>query len=311
MIAVEPADVGDGGTGLGEADRVLRLALRTWAPSGRAAGGAAGSAEGDPHARLLGRLEPSWARRVLAARDEAVDRPGARRRLREAHQAEARVDLGRVHPSWWARGLREESPSVRRAVVAAAPEATRRRLQSELLLDDDDLRAERRADPDVLAWARTLWTERLVGGEPCKADDPPVIAAMSGLSPRDGYRLCRYAGELKLAMAGQRRSGWADAFAASAGPEFLAVARHDIRLTPADRLPPRRLPARIGVLTIARLLAVGEPFRVRWALQHWPYGIAKLVRSLMPPDAKRTPVMMSVESAVLRACWDRLDGEPV
>jgi hypothetical protein len=312
-MSVGPDDLstgGDGGSGLGEADRVLLLALRAWAPAGRASFRPDGSPDGDPHARLLARLEPSWARRMRDGHGGEANGPAeraeARHRLRDAHEAEARVDLARVHPSWWARGLREESPSVRRAVVAAAPEPIRRRVQATLLLDNDDLQSERQADPEVLAWACSLWTERLVGGKPRKADDPPVIGAMSGLSPRAGYRLCRYAGEMKLALAGEVRAEWARAFAASAGPEFIVVARHDVKSTPAAKLPSRRLSARIGLLTIARLLSDCEPFRVRWALQHWPYAIAKLVRSLMPPAAKRSPVMMHVESEFLKAAGDRL-----
>ena len=195
-------------------------------------------------------------------------------------------DPARVHPSWWARALQDESPSVCRAVVAAAPESIRGRVQSELLLDNDDLRAERPVDPQVLAWTLSLWTERLVGGEPDRPDDPPVIAAMSDLSLRDGYRLCRYAGEIKLALGGSQRAAWLREFADSAGPEFAAIAIEDIRATPAGKLSPRRLAARIGLLTIARLLSDCEPFRVRWALQHWPYTIAKLVRTLMPPAVK-------------------------
>ena len=160
--------------------------------------------------------------------------------------------------------------------------------------------------PTVLAWTLSLWTERLVGGEPGRPDDPPVIAAMSGLSPRGGYRLCRYAGELKLALMGRTRADWLREFAASAGPEFAAIARHDIRNTPPGKLPPRRLSARIGLLTIARLLSDCEPFRLRWALQHWPYTIAKLARSLMPPAEKRSAVMMQVESEILRTARERL-----
>lgn len=308
--AHDPPAHADAGTGLGEADRVLLLALQAWAPSARATTGAAGSPGGHAHSRLMARLEPSWARRMLDARAAGTtgggDRAEARRRLREAHAAEARVEPSRVHPSWWARALREESPSVRRAVVAAAPEPIRGRVQAELLLDNDDLRSERPADPQVLAWACSLWSERLVGGEARKADDPPVIVAMSSLSARSAYRLCRYAGEIMLALAGQRRPEWAAAFAATAGPEFLVVARHDAKSIAASKLPPRRLPARIGLLTIARLLADCEPFRVRWALQHWPYTIAKLVRALMPPAEKRSPVMMHVEAEVLKAAWDRL-----
>jgi hypothetical protein len=302
-----PAD-GVEGVGPGEADRVLLLAMRAWAPAGRA--GMGDRSDGHPHARLLGRLEGSWAGRVLAGRGDVTtetgDRAEARERLGEAHRAEARIDLARVHPSWLVRGLREESPSVRRAVVAAAPEPIRSRVQEELLLDNDDLRGERPADAEVLAWACSLSTERLVGGEPQRADDPPVIVAIAGLSARDGYRLCRYAGEIKMAMAGQRRAEWADACAATAGPEFAVIARHDVKSTPAAKVPPRRLPARIGLLTIARLLADCEPFRARWALQHWPYAIAKLVRAVTPPDAKRSPVMMRVEAEVLKFARDRV-----
>jgi hypothetical protein len=314
-----PDDPASRRSGLGEADRVLLLALRAWAPTGRVGSAQDGPGEKDPRSRLLGRLEPSWGRRLLDGAEEGLieppagsgDRAAARERLRQAHRSEARVDLARVHPSWWARGLREESPAVRRAVVAAAPEPMRARVQAALLLDNDDLRAERPAVPEVLEWACSLWTERLVGGEPGKGDDPPVIVAMSELSLRDSYRLCRYAGELKLALADQARADWAIAFASAAGPEFAVVAQHDIRSTSSAvaKLPPRRRPARIGLLTIARLLADCEPFRVRWALQHWPYTIAKLVRALMPPAAKRSPVMMHVEAEVLKSAWDRIHPE--
>jgi hypothetical protein len=305
----EAAAGGDRQDKLGEADRVLLLALSAWAPAGRARDG---SDQENPRLRLLERLEPSWARRLLegeSPRPVPVDRAEARERLRQAQRAEARVDPARVHPSWWVRGLQEESPSVRRAVVATAPEPIRGRVQSALLLDNDDLRSERPADPQVLAWTLSLWTERLVGGEAGRPDDPPVIVAMSELSLRAGYQLCRYAGELKLAIGGSPRADWLREYAASAGPEFSAIADQDIRSTPAAKWPPRRLAARIGLLTIARLLSDCEPFRVRWALQHWPYTIAKLARSLMPPAAKRSALMMQVEAGVLKAAWDRLDRE--
>jgi hypothetical protein len=310
-VAPDAPPGGVDGGGLGEADRVLLMAMRAWAPAGRAR--ADGSSDDDPRARLLARLEPSWVRRMSEGRGDptvAGDRAVARERLGAAHRAEARVDLHRVHPSWWARGLREESPSIRRAVVASAPDPIRRRLQAELLLDNDDLRAERPANPEVLAVARALWTERLVGGEPREPDDPPIIAAMSELSPWTGYRLCRYAGEIKLALAGEPRTDWARSFAATAGPEFAVVARHDLRSNSAAvaKLPPRRRAARIGLLTVARLLSDCEPVRGRWALQHWPYAIAKLARALMPPPDQRSAVMMQVESEVLDAAWDRIRG---
>src|SRR4051812_45289850 len=43
--------------------------------------------------------------------------------LREAHAAQARPDLARVHPSWCERALQAEPESVRRATFAALPEA--------------------------------------------------------------------------------------------------------------------------------------------------------------------------------------------
>jgi hypothetical protein len=50
-----------------------------------------------------------------------LDPETARDRLRREHAALARPDLSRVHPSWWVRALKEETPSVRRAVAANVP----------------------------------------------------------------------------------------------------------------------------------------------------------------------------------------------
>src|SRR3954464_7729811 len=46
---------------------------------------------------------------------EALDR------LRREHAAQARPDLARVHVSWWVRALKDEPPSVQRAVAANLP----------------------------------------------------------------------------------------------------------------------------------------------------------------------------------------------
>jgi hypothetical protein len=308
---------------LSESDRVLLLAIRAW-------GGDVTRDNADPsRLRLCDRLESSWARRlgdawgrVMASGEALEGDPGrARPELEQAHRAEARVDPDRVHPSWWVRALREESPSVRRVVAATAPESVRNAVQAGLLLDNDDLRADRPAHPEVLAWVRSLWSERLVGGERERADDPPVIFAMTALSLRAGYQLCRLSGIAKRVIAGhggiddettptgRARIEWFRQQLGSVGPEFGAVARHDVRSHPGTNLPGRRRTARLGLLTIARLLAGGEPFRVRWALQHWPYTIAKLTRSLMPPESKRSSVIMQVESLVLKTAWDRLNLE--
>ncbi len=219
--------------------------------------------------------------------------------------------------------MREESPAVQRVVAAAAPETVRSSVQAGLLLDNDDLRAERVPDPEVLAWVMSLWSERLVGGAPEKDDDTPAIIALSNLSPRTGHRLCFCAGITKLVLAGQgasdhdpmmrpssrAREEWLRDRLAFAGPEFGAVARHDVHASRTMKLPRRRRIARLGLLTIARLLGDCEPFRVRWALQHWPYTIAKLTRSLMTLESKRSPVVSHVEAEVLKTAWDRLNLE--
>ena len=255
---------------LNASDRILLLALRVW-------GGEVRGDLADPsRSSLWDRLESSWAQRLRDAEGDERDRGTVRGDLERSHRTEARVDPDRVHPSWWVRALREESPSVRRIVAATAPQSVRNAVQAGLLLDNDDLRVDRSADPEVLAWVWSLWSERLVGGEPERADDPPAIVAMTALSLRTGYQLCRLTGLAKRALAGQEgvvaattpacrvRTEWFRQRLGSAGPEFEAVARHDIRSHPATNLPRRRRTARLGLLTIARLLADGEPFRVRW-----------------------------------------------
>jgi hypothetical protein len=275
------------------------------------------------------RPEPSWGRRLQEVWERAArvagpcDPASAREQLRRAHQAEARVDLRRVHPSWWVRALREESPAVQRVVAASAPEQVRHAVQAGLLLDDRDLAGDHPADPAVLDWVLSLWTERLVGGAAERADDPPAIQALSRLSPRSGYRLCRWAGLAKLALAGREgdddvaagppgsrtRAEWLRERLAPADAEFRALVAHDVQAPAVAKLPRRRRAARIGLLTIARLLADCEPFRVRWALQHWPYPIAKLTRSLMPPASKRSTTVSRGEALVLKTAWDRLNLE--
>lgn len=296
------ADEPSGRPPASDADLVLLLALKSWAPAPREVGTT------EAATRVLARLEPSWAARLLRLADRLdhvpgsglVDRAQARERLRQAHRAEAHLTPQRIHPTWWARGLAQESPSVRRAVVSAAPESIRARIQSELLLDNDDLRSERPADPEVLGWACALWTERLVGGEPNRPNDPPVISAMTGGSIRRAYRICRRCGQIKLALAGESSAPWTESLAAAGRPELAAIARHDTRaVAPSAKLPTRLRAARIGLITFARLLSECEPFRVRWALQHWPYPIAKLTRSLIPPAEKRSEVVIQAEAEIL------------
>jgi hypothetical protein len=244
----------------------------------------------------------------------------ARDEIRRAHEAEARVDAARVHPTWWVRALREESPAVQRIVAASAPEPVRHAVQAGLLLDNADLIADRPADPEVRAWVLTLWTERLVGGEPQRADDPPAIVALTRLSPRAGYRLCETVGLAKRAVAGQEPSQdshrrvsrarweWFHQRLATTEAWVQEQARRDVQ-SGSGNLPGRRGVARIGLLTLSRLLADCEPFRVRWALQHWPYPLAKLTRSLMPQGSQGSGRWVPWESTVLKAAWERLSLE--
>jgi hypothetical protein len=85
--------------------------------------------------------------------------------------------------------------------------------------------------------------------------------------------------------------------------------RSDVRANPTAKWPRRRHAARLGLLTIARLLADCEPFRIRSALQHWPYPIAKLTRSLIPGPTQRSPMVSQGESLVLQTAWQRLNLE--
>ena len=76
-------------------------------------------------------------------------------------------------------------------------------IQAGLLLDEQDIASERPVNPIVRDWVMGLWTERLVGGEPVRSDDPPALFAVYGLSPRAGLRLCRMAGLGKMVLASE------------------------------------------------------------------------------------------------------------
>jgi hypothetical protein len=272
------------------------------------------------------RLSPSWLRTLREALDRDMHLAGsndparALDELRSMHRASARVDLRRVHPSWWVRALREESPAVQRLVAASFTASLRDHLQAGLLLDSQDLVSERAAVPEVASWVMALWTERLVGGEAERADDSPAIIVLARLSPRSGYRLCRLAGVCKLILADEppgghagaserARSEWLTGRLANADADVRTLARLDVESSRSSKLPPYLRAARIGLTTIARLLADSEQFRLRWALQHWPYAIAKLIRSQIPAGANRPPALIKSETWILKTAWDRLNLE--
>ncbi len=317
------------GEGLDEADLALILASQAWAGLGSRLQAVLNreSEPDDGSTKRWQRLEASWARRLRTTREgdraaaRSLDPEAAIERLRRMHQATIRADLNRVHPSWCVRALKEESPAVQRLVAACAPEHLRTATRGGLSLDAADLIGERPVDPDVLGWALVLWTERLVGGDPARRDDPPAIAVLSRLSPRSGYAMCRLAGQIMCRIGGQpsvsgRRSAarcaratWILECLTGADPRFLDQVSRDLQSKALAKVPGRYLAGRLGVQTLARLLADCEPFRLRWALQHWPYPIAKLIRSLMPSPAQRPAWLSQGERLILKTAWDRLNLE--
>jgi hypothetical protein len=278
--------------------------------------------------RCWQRLDPSWAGRLRevwergSATDLAPDDPAtALEQLHRTHKATATVDLGRLHPSWWIRALQEESPAVQRVVAAHSPGFVGQAVRDGLLLDSQDLAVERPVNPEVLSWILALWTERLVGGEPTRPDDPPALVVLSHLSLRESYRLCHVMGLAKRVLVGQEsgndrsdsaeqaRGEWLQSRLASVNLRFRNQAQADVESISAPKVPQRHHFARIGLGTLARLLADCEPFRVRWALQHWPYPIAKLVRFLIAGASNRSASLLQSESLVLKTAWERLTLE--
>jgi hypothetical protein len=238
-----------------------------------------------------------WSAQLKAGGTNAPDPEVARAALRTEHAAEARTDFLRVHPSWWVRGLQDESPAVQRAVAWHGPPQVRAALQRGLFLADDEIRPTRPPHPLALRWALNLWPERLVGGPPSRPDDPPVIVALSGLHRAARYRLLVTVGLAKLAIAlGPSETAAGILGRASLPPSQAERVAHfqtlwgepDSRLVHLARIDlgtAKRagdwLVPRLGLITAARLLSVSEPHRVRWALQHIPYSVAKYVRSRM------------------------------
>ena len=168
-------------------------------------------------------------------------------------------------------------------------------------LAPDDLRPDRDPDPEVRAWVLALWAERLVGGEPVRGDEPPAIVAIAGPTPIARFRLFQLAGLAKVVLADPDSTGtegpldgerlaW---LSERLGPRRPTRPGLGQARPPGDRpgrQPERAQPRRcLGLATVARLLADCDPFRVRWALQHLPYPIAKRIRSLMPAPGSGPP----------------------
>jgi hypothetical protein len=310
--------------GLTEADRALLLAMRAWAHECLRPQGTGEEGEHEFILRFWDWLEAGWVRRLCDAWDRQkkagalVDPARAVERLREMHITSVGADIAHVHASWLVRALQDESPAVQRLVAASVPESLRHSLQAGLLLDTQDLSPDHPVDPMFRDWVMGLWTERLLGGEPSRPDDSPALVAVCRLSSRAGYRLCRVAGLGKMMVAGanparaaggqllRSRAEWLHGRLSGRDSEFQTLARTDVQSIAGSKLPRRRHAARLGLLTLARLLGDFEPFRLRWALQHWPYPIVKLTRSLMSASPKSTAAMIDGETELLKTAWERL-----
>jgi hypothetical protein len=311
-----------------DSDHALLLASAAWGSEPGRSEAAKGSEEltSTILTGLRKRLTPGWFQNLSAALEHAgspltsTDQRRASDELGQLHRATASVDMERVHSSWLVRALQEESASVQRLVTASLAETIRHRVQAGLLLDSRDLTSERPASSEVASWVMALWTERLVGDEPERPDDPPALFVLVRLTPSAGYRVCRMAGFCKLVLAselsqnhptpgGRARFTWLADRLANADEQLRALAERDVTLCRSSKTPLHHQPARIGLTTVARLLAEIEPFRLRWALQHWPYPIAKLIRSVLSLSTSSLASVAEAESTILRIAWDRLNLE--
>ena len=299
---------------LSTADRALIRALRAWG--------------GDDVDLAWSRLSPGRREKLaglarrLAARESIEDAWDA---LRRDHIASTRPDPARVHPTWFVRALKGESPAVRLAVAAHAPPEIRGALRIGLGLDPETIDPPARpADPEALRWALDLWAERIVGDAAERPDDPPVVYALAHLDGRDLARLVKVAGLAKHAFAiessGPSAADEALACFGTADRVRLAyfrrqVGKPDARLVPLARLDlesvageRRRFHSRLGLLTFGRLLAAAESHRARWAVQHLPYPIARSMRVReKPPLPARA--LAAWEGWILEAAWSRLLNE--
>lgn len=238
--------------------------------------------------------------------------------LRAARSAQFGPDPARVHPSWYVRALQDESPAVRRVVIGSTAGPLRSDLLRGLGIDPADLAADHPDDPEARRVALALWTERLVGDDPPRLDDPPAIAALATLGPVGLYRLARLCGLAKRAILPETAAGDSRALVVArlgsfrrvlAGPfdpRLVQIAANDRDAAEAEG---RHRLAALGLVTLGRLLARGEPHRVRWALQHVPYPVAKRLRLAASRPQASVRQVLDLERRVLDAALARLADE--
>jgi len=209
-------------------------------------------------------------------------------------------------------------------VAAHASEDIAAPVRAAFRFTDDDLATSHPAHPAALKWALSLWTERLVGGPATRPDDPPVIVAITRLDRAKLFRLVAAFGLAKLACAlgssadaaarddlNARDRARLDHFAKVLAP-FEPSIVHQARLDLARaRSGGARIIERLGMTTIGRLLASAEPHRVRWALQHLPYNLAKFTRARINLANRQVSGsrLFDWESRLFEAARDRLRDE--
>ena len=245
-------------------------------------------------------------------------------------QASSRFDPARVHHSWLIRILAAESPAVRALVNARATGPIREALDRERIAPEITGRELKPANPEAAHWAMTLWSERLVGDVAQSPSDPPVILALSQFSFLDQLRFVRAIGQAKLAFAmkgmtpdssieaktrildtDRVRVAYFRRLIGEADPRLVPMAREEFETIEADR---RRKFAALGLLTVARLLEMCDPLRVRWATQHLPYPIAKQLGKLARkrnrgPTKLPSRAVNAWETWIMEAAWARLLSE--
>lgn len=258
--------------------------------------------------------------RLLFESGLADDPRSALNQLQREQAAQARPDLARVHVSWWVRALREEPRSVRSTVVTHLPGGLADALRVELRLGPDDHGADRPAAPVALRAVLALWSERLIGDLPERDDDPPVIVALTRFDAPLVLRLVRALGLAKWGLHGSSHAELSpddlprlerlQGLLGDVEIHFAQIVARDIEAIGQDdtRAEAR---ARLGLSTVARLLAPADPYRVRWALQHLPYGTAKVIRAGMAPAGGLASARMLArwENGILRAAWSLLHAE--
>jgi hypothetical protein len=280
---------------LNRSDRALLTAVAAWA--------------GEGALPLLGRFGKARAREL----SEALGAAEPFQLLLEAHKAQLGPDRARVHSSWYVRALQEESPAVQRVVIRNTSEPLRALLIRELALDPDDLEPDVPDDPAAREIALNLWTERLVGDLQPAPDDPPAVLALTHLSSIGLYRLLRLCGIAKRTLLpgsdglpSARREYLASRLQPPEDSRLLQIASND--WTAATSFGRHAL-AGLGLMTLGRLIGKVEPYRLRWALQHVPYPVAKRLRGLASQQVAAVKSVQAWELTILNAASERLEHE--